>query len=90
MATKPSLNPPSVPLSQVELADSVVPVKTILTGVNEMSLISSAFRYGKSIIDFALFITAAVAGDGCNEKISKKIKITFFKSTPEHVFLPQP
>jgi hypothetical protein len=55
-----------------------------------MSLISSAFRYGNSIIDFALFITAAVAGSGCNEKTSKKIKKTFFKPAPEHVFLPQP
>ena len=90
MATKPSLNPPSVPLSQVELADSVVPVKTILTGVNEMSLISSALRYGNSIIGFELFITAAVAGNGCKEKISKKMKKTFFKPAPEPVFLLPP
>jgi hypothetical protein len=87
---KPSLNPPSEPLSQVEVVDSVVPVKTILTGVNEMSLISSAFRYGNSIIDFALFITAAVADNGCNKKTSNKIKKTFFKPAPEHVFLPLP
>ena len=87
---KPSLKPPREPLSQVELVDSVVPVKTILTGVNEMSLISSALRYGNSIIGFELFITAAVAGNGCNEKTSKKMNKTFFKPTPEPVFLLQP
>jgi hypothetical protein len=67
-----------------------VPVKKILTGVNEISLISSAFRYGNSIIDLELFITAAVAGNGCNEKMSKKIKKTFFKPTPVSVYLLQP
>jgi hypothetical protein len=74
----------------VELADSVVPVKTMLTGVNETSLISSAFRYGNSIIDLELFITAAVADNGCKEKISKKMKKTFFKPAPETDFLLPP
>jgi hypothetical protein len=63
-----------------------VPVKTTLTGVNEISLTSSAFRYGNSIIGFVLFITAAVAGNGCSEKISKTMRKLFFKPTPGHVF----
>ena len=67
----------------MELADSVVPVKTMLTGVNETSLISSAFRYGNSIIDLELFITAAVADNGCKEKISKKIVLRIISSYKE-------
>ena len=39
VAINPSLNPPSGPFIHAELADSVVPTKTILTGVKARSLI---------------------------------------------------